>query len=400
MLQRVLVVDEELPWPANTGKRLRTLNLLASLSKSFRIDLLVHSNGATPEARAALEARGVTVHVAPSRIPGRSGAGFPLRLAASLVRGLPYSVYSHHQPAYAAALEDLLRRTPYDLLHFEWTPYAVYATPAGLPTCVAAHNVEWEIWSRTAATERRLLHRQLFEAQTRLMRRFEAGVFARIGHATAVSTADAARISEMGCRHVTVVPNGVDATLFQPQASASQAPRSLVFSGSMDWRANQDAIHWFIEAVHPLLMAQGDYELQVVGRAPPPWLQDRARVPRQVVVTGAVDQVQPFIAAAAVYVVPLRVGGGSRLKILEALAMGKAVVSTTVGAEGLDVGPGVDIMIADGAAEFAATIEALWADGPTRQRLGEAGRALIERQYRWEQIAPLQATAWHQAIAG
>lgn len=399
MLPRVLVVDEEIPWPANTGKRLRTLNLLASLSKSFRIDLLVHSNGATPEARAALEARGVSVIVAPSRIPGRSFPGFPIRLAASLMRGLPYSVYAHHQPAYAAALADALRRAPYDLLHYEWTPYASYAATPGLRTCVAAHNVEWEIWSRTAATERRYLHRRLFDVQCTLMKRFEASVFARVGHATAVSTADASRIADMGCRHVTVVPNGVDATLFQPEASSSAAGRSLVFSGSMDWRANQDAIQWFIDAVHPLLTAQGDYQLHVVGRAPPPWLQDRSRVPAQIVVTGAVDQVQPYIAAAAVYVVPLRVGGGSRLKILEALSMGKAVVSTTVGAEGLDVSPGDDILIADSAIDFAAAVESLWADPGARQRLGHAGRALIERQYRWEQIAPLQAAAWHRAIA-
>jgi glycosyltransferase involved in cell wall biosynthesis len=215
-----------------------------------------------------------------------------------------------------------------------------------------------------------------------------------------VSTGDAARIADMGCTHVTVVPNGVDATLYMPSDTDDVPPRSLVFSGSMDWRANQDAIQWFIDEVHPLLVAQGDYQFHVVGRSPPSWLQDPARVPRQVVVTGAVDRVQPYIANAAVYVVPLRVGGGSRLKILEALSMGRAVVSTAVGAEGLDVTPGVDIVIADSAADFAAATEALWRDQSGRQRLGAAGRALIERQYRWEQIAPLQAAAWRAAIAG
>jgi glycosyltransferase involved in cell wall biosynthesis len=269
-----------------------------------------------------------------------------------------------------------------------------------LPVCIAAHNVEWEIWSRTAATERRPAHHLLFSAQTALMRRFEQRVFSRFGHATAVSTGDAARIADMGCTHVTVVPNGVDATLYMPSDTDDVPPRSLVFSGSMDWRANQDAIQWFIDEVHPLLVAQGDYQFHVVGRSPPSWLQDPARVPRQVVVTGAVDRVQPYIANAAVYVVPLRVGGGSRLKILEALSMGRAVVSTAVGAEGLDVTPGVDIVIADSAADFAAATEALWRDQSGRQRLGAAGRALIERQYRWEQIAPLQAAAWRAAIAG
>jgi polysaccharide biosynthesis protein PslH len=399
MTQRVLVVDEELPWPANTGKRLRTFNLLTALSQSFQIDLLVHANGDTPEARAALESRGVRVHVASSRVPDRTGLSFPLRLAGSLLKGLPYSVDSHHQPAFAAHLARLIAGTRFDLLHCEWTPYATYAMAHSLPVCIAAHNVEWEIWSRTAATERRPAHHLLFSAQTALMRRFEQRVFSRFGHATAVSTGDAARITEMGCRHVTVVPNGVDATRYLPPAADDAPPRSLVFSGSMDWRANQDAIQWFIDEVHPLLVEQGDYQFHVVGRSPPSWLQDPSRVPRQIVVTGAVDLVQPYIANAAVYVVPLRVGGGSRLKILEALSMGRAVVSTTVGAEGLDVTPGVDIVIADSAADFAAATEALWRDRDARQRLGAAGRALIERQYRWEQIAPLQAGAWRAAMA-
>lgn len=398
MNPRVLVVDEELPWPANTGKRLRTLNLLTALTRDFQIDLLVHSNGATPEARAALESRGLRVHVAASRIPDRSGLSFPLRLAGSLVRRLPYSVYSHHQPEFARQLAQLVAQTRFDLLHCEWTPYAMYASGVDLPVCIAAHNVEWEIWSRTAATERRPAHHLLFSAQTTLMRRFEQRVFSRFGHATAVSAGDAARIAEMGCRHVTVVPNGVDATAYVPPATDEAPPRSLVFSGSMDWRANQDAIQWFIDEVHPLLAAQGDYQLHVVGRAPPAWLQDPARVPRQIVVTGAVDRVQPYIARAAVYVVPLRVGGGSRLKILEALSMGRAIVSTTVGAEGLDVTPGTDIVIADTAADFAAAIDVLWRDADARARLGAAGRALIERQYRWEQIAPLQADAWRAAM--
>lgn len=400
MLQHVLAIDEELPWPANTGKRLRTLNLLTALSSVFRIDMLVHENGATAEARAELENRGITVQVAPSRIPGRTGPGFPMRVASSLLRGLPYSVYSHYHAGYAAALTRMLQATRYDLLHCEWTPYAIYASNRAVPTCIAAHNVEWEIWSRTAATERRPLHRWLFTAQTHLMRRFEQDVFSRFGHATAVSTADAARISEMGCRHVTVVPNGVDASLFRPPSDDDTPPRSLVFSGSMDWRANQDAIRWFIDDVHPLLVAQGDYRFHVVGRAPPAWLQDPSRVPPQIIVTGAVDAVQPFIAGASVYVVPLRVGGGSRLKILEALSMGRAVVSTTVGAEGLDLTPGSEIVIADSAPDFAAAVATLCGDAPARQRLGRAGRALIERRYRWEQIAPLQAAAWQAAIAG
>lgn len=393
---RVLVIDEEIPWPANTGKRLRTLNLLTCLAREFQIDLLVHGKGTTPDAVDQMRERGIAVHVSDSGVPDKGGLMLPARIAASLLAGLPYSVYSHHHRAYASTLDALLRANHYDLVHCEWTPYAIYLRKIALPVCVAAHNVEFEIWRRMALSERRVLHRMLFRLQAVLMERFERRVFARCLHATAVSEGDAATIRNMGTGHVVVVPNGVDAGRYVPPASDSSTPRSLVFTGSMDWRANQDAIRWFIDAVHPLL---GDYQMHVVGRTPPAWMRDPAIVPPQIVVTGTVAEVQPYIERACVYVVPLRVGGGSRLKILEALAMGRAVVSTTVGAEGLDVEDGTNILIGDTPESFASAIMSLWADPRRRAELGAAGRLLIERRYQWDQIAPLQGALWTGAVS-
>jgi glycosyltransferase involved in cell wall biosynthesis len=154
-----------------------------------------------------------------------------------------------------------------------------------------------------------------------------------------------------------------------------------------------------MDAVHPILLRDGDYRLQVVGRTPPAWMQDRAVMPAQITATGTVDDVRPYIGAAAVYVVPLRVGGGSRLKILEAFSMGRAVVSTTVGAEGLEVEPGTHLLLEDTAEGFAAAVTALWNDAERRRTLGLRGRALIEARYRWEQIAPRQGEVWRRAIA-
>lgn len=395
----VLVIDEEIPWPANTGKRLRTLNLLSCLAREFRIDLLVHGGAVTTEAVKEMRRRGIVVHAAPSRIPDKAGWRLPFRITASLLSLLPYSVYSHYQRAFQAHLDSLLRDDTYDLIHCEWTPYAVYTKDSALPVCIAAHNVEFAIWKRMAQTENRPLHRILFQVQAALMERFERGVFARCRLATAVSDGDAEAIRAMGARDVAVVPNGVDAVAYSPPAVESSKSRSLVFTGSMDWRPNQEAIRWFIDAVHPLLVQQGDYQLHVVGRDPPAWLRDPSVVPAQVVVTGTVEDVRPFIANAAVYVVPLRAGGGSRLKILEALAVGRAVVSTTVGAEGLDVQPGVNIVIEDTAGGFAAAISDLWQDEARRATLGANGRLLIEQRYRWEQIAPRQGAVWAGAIA-
>ncbi len=449
---RILVIDEEIPWPANTGKRLRTLNLLSCLAPDFRIDLLVHGGAVQPSAIEEMRRRGITVHLSESRIAPKVGPLMPLRIAASLLRRLPYSVYSHYYGAYKKCLDALVEANNYDLIHCEWTPYAIYLKGMVLPVCIAAHNVEFAIWRRMADAERRQLHRQLFRIQAALMERFERRVFSRWRYVTAVSTGDAEIIRGMGTTEVAVVPNGVDAVAYGPPSADTSLPRSIVFTGSMDWRPNQDAIRWFIDAVHPLLLQQGDYRLHVVGRmrrrakdcaaevhAPRFGLEggcgfvchdtetapnltealaleatlretafaverfdairDRTAVPSPIVVTGTVEDVRPFIENAAVYVVPLRAGGGSRLKILEALAMGRAVVSTTVGAEGLDVEPGRNIVIEDTREGFAAAITALWDDAPRRAALGANGRSLIEERYRWEQIAPLQRALWSRAIS-
>lgn len=323
----------------------------------------------------------------------------PFRIAASVAHGLPYSVYAHRHAAFQSTLDALLRTHEYELVHCEWTPYAGYLEGLDLPVCIAAHNVEFEIWQRMAAAERRPAHHALFRMQALLMERFERRVFSRAAFATAVSESDAAVIRRMGTPEVVVVPNGVDAVAYVPPSVESSLPRSLVFTGSMDWRPNQDAIRWFIDVVHPLLVEQGDYRLHVVGRDPPDWMLSPGAIPSQIVVTGTVDDVRPFIAAAAVYVVPLRAGGGSRLKILEALAMGRAVVSTTVGAEGLDLAPGTDVVIEDTAERFAGAIMELWGDRSRRNVLGSNGRTLIEERYRWEQIAPLQGALWRRAIS-
>ena len=395
---RVLVIDEEIPWPANTGKRLRTLNLMTCLAREFEIDYLVHGHTTTPAAIEEMRRRGIRVIAADSRVPEKGGWQLPLRIASSVLSMLPYSVHSHFQPGFADALRRQLAAARYDVIHCEWTPYAIYLRDARLPVCIAAHNIEWEIWQRMTAAETRLVHRLLFSTQAWLMERFERSVFARSQFVTAVSEGDAATIQSITRQDVVVVPNGVDAEMYRPPA-VEPSGRSLVFTGSMDWRPNQDAIRWFIEAIHPLLIQSGDYQFHVVGRQPPDWLRDPGFVPSQVIVTGTVDDVRPYIAGAAVYVVPLRIGGGSRLKILEGLAMGRAIVSTTVGAEGLDLTPGVDILLDDSAEAFAESINRLWQDQPRRLALGKAGRDVIDRQYRWEQIAPLQSTLWRRAAA-
>jgi glycosyltransferase involved in cell wall biosynthesis len=186
---------------------------------------------------------------------------------------------------------------------------------------------------------------------------------------------------------VRAIPTGVDTCYFAPDTRA-EAPARLVFTGSMDWYPNEDAMLHFMDAVLPRIRHDlPAASLAIVGRRPSARLREAAaRVPN-VEVTGTVDDVRPFMADAAVYVVPLRIGGGTRLKIFEALAMGKAVVSTAVGAEGLPLVPGEHFVQADDPESFARAVVSLVNDPHRRQTLGSGGRRLVEERYSWPQVA-------------
>jgi glycosyltransferase involved in cell wall biosynthesis len=264
---------------------------------------------------------------------------------------------------------------------------------------VSAHNLETRIWERLAATASRAPERWVFRSQAARMDRFERGVFARADAVTAVSGGDAAAIRARGATLVEVVANGVDLRYFTPRPGEEE-PDTLAFTGSMDWRPNQEGVRWFAERVHPRLREKRAYTLLAVGRRPPGWMTRPGGLPPNIRVTGTVEDVRPYIARGEVYVAPLLAGGGSRLKILEALAMGRAVVSTTVGAEGLDVVADRDLVLADDPGAFADAVVALLDDAPRRRALGKAGRKLVESRYDWDVIAEVQARLWTRLIEG
>jgi glycosyltransferase involved in cell wall biosynthesis len=393
----VLVLDEEIPFPPDTGKRIRTLSLLSQLAGEFEVDLLTHADGATPDARVALRDRGIRTEVAASHIPGKKGAGFYLRLAANLASPLPYSAASHDRPAYRQRLRELVQERDYDLVHCEWTPYARFREGIDLPYVVAAHNVESQVWRRLAVTEPSAVRRSYTREQARKMEALERRIFARTPFATAVSEDDAAILRSIGCARVAVVENGVDLDAYATRPEGEAEPRSLVFTGSLDWRPNQDAARWFAERVHPLLRREGAYRLAVVGRRPPAGLG--ATFPREIAIVADVEDIRPHLAKASVVVAPLRVGGGSRLKILEAFAVGRPVVSTTLGAEGLAVEDGRHLVLADEPEAFARAVLALWKEPDRGRAMAREARSLVEAHYGWDRIAKVQAALWREAVA-
>jgi sugar transferase (PEP-CTERM/EpsH1 system associated) len=333
----------------------------------------------------------VDLLVVPQEIRAKRSLAFYAEAGVRLFDRLPYAVAKYRSRRFRAHIERLLRTRRFDLIVCDFLFPAVNL-PASLP-CPAVlftHNVEADIWRRHTETRTNVISRRLFKMQHERMLRFERECLRRFDGVIAVSDADRAAFAALypGAirQRVHVVPTGVDTTYFQPSAARPRAG-SLVFTGSMDWLPNEDAMLYFCREVLPIIRAgHPDATLTIVGRAPTPAVERLGSLPG-ITVTGRVDDVRPFVQDAAVFVVPLRIGGGTRLKIFEAMAMGKAVVSTTVGAEGLPVTAGEHVAIADDPQEFAAATVRLLRDDQERMRLEAAARQLVASRYEWSAVA-------------
>jgi glycosyltransferase involved in cell wall biosynthesis len=275
------------------------------------------------------------------------------------------------------------------------------------PSVLFTHNVEAEIWRRHVETAANPIARTALTQQWQRMLRFEADALQRFDLVLGVSDADARTFERLypGALRtpVHVVQTGVDTAYFTPAEEASRRTH-MVFTGSMDWLPNEDGMTYFCRDILPRIrQAEPDATLSIVGRAPTPAVKKLAEI-AGVEVTGRVDDVRPYIAKSAVYVVPLRIGGGTRLKIFEAMSMAKAVVSTTVGAEGLPVTSGRDVDIADEPARFAHAVVHLMRDVESRRAMEAAARRLVVERYDWSAVAvdfetALSRAANHESVA-
>jgi glycosyltransferase involved in cell wall biosynthesis len=395
-----VIVDEELPYPATSGKRIRTLNLTLRLARWHRVTYLCHRNADANEARVAkafLEENGIETAVVDRAVPPKSGAAFYARLAANLLSPLPYSVATHASRALREAVRSYAGCHRVDLWHCEWTPYfeSLRHIPGGR-TLIMAHNIESQIWRRYEETEADPLKRWYIRQQRRKFERFERRAFAKAGRVVTVSgpDADLAR-AEFGAGHVSVVDNGVDTAFFAPQDGVLREPKTVLFLGSLDWRPNLDAARVLLERIFPSVRAEEpSARLIFVGRNPPEWLARGVSVAAGVELHGSVPDVRPFLARSAVLVVPLRIGGGSRLKILEALASGLPVVSTTVGAEGLHLEPGDDLVVSDGIEPMAGALVAALREPARMKAMAANGRHRVLERYDWGALADRLEQIW------
>jgi polysaccharide biosynthesis protein PslH len=400
----VAVLDEELPYPLTSGKRIRSFQLLTRLAKTHRVTYVAHKNPDLDELRVAAKAlrdHDVFPVVADRVVPPKSGLGFYARLARNVVSPLPFSVATHASRRFAAAMDDLVRRDPPDLWHCEWTPYAQAMYRRRGRWVVMAHNVESVIWQRYAQAERNPLKAWFLRRQYKRFKLFEGWAYANATRAVAVSREDADRIERaFGATDVAVVDNGVDTAAFAPDDAVPSDPKRMLFLGSLDWRPNLDAIHLLLDVIFPKVRLQEPLAtLSIVGRKPPDWLREAVRSRLGIELHADVPDVVPFLRRAGTLVVPLRIGGGSRLKILEALSTGTPVISTTVGAEGLRLNAGEHVTIADSGEAFAAAVvEAIRRPEAARAQAAR-GRARVLAEYDWGGLADRLGAVWEAAAS-
>lgn len=397
---RVLVLDEWLPLPANSGKRIRTYNLLAPLTRKHEIFYLCFAD---PEREAGeitsmRDAGFEVVAVAPlnrycSRVSLAIGA------TANLLSACPLVVRKHYDKSFMQKLTRMRREKRFDVLHCEWTPYATYLRGiTDTPMFLSSHNVECVSWQRSWRTDSNPLRRAVLWLESVKMKSFERSAVTQFDHVAAVSPEDASRFrSWYGVKSVEVIPNGVDCRHYEAEPRREQ-PDLIAYCGSMDATVNQDAVHYFVRAMLPRIRAVcPSVRFMVIGSRPPPSIQ--ALAGSHVLVSGTIDDVRPLLSRAAISVVPLRIGSGSRLKILESFAAGVPVVSTTVGAEGLPVQHGHHLAIADHPQAFADACLDLLGNAAQRRRFVENGRALVRRCFDWSSLSPMIERAWEHAIS-
>ncbi len=398
---RILVVTTKSPYPLFEGRALRSYNLIRQAAQRHEIHLASFIQ--TPEEVAGIEHMTSICSVVRSHRlyfehPRRDALKDALR---ELTRDAPLPVVKYDTPAMRATLRELLAANRYDLVHVDMLHLSEYFDLFdGLPVVLMGHNVESLILERRAANETRWLARKYLGYQHRKLVRYETAAARRATRVVMVSQADADILAGWtGRTDITVVPNGVDTSYFDVPDTPCK-PGSMVYVGGFTWFPNEDAIRFFASDVLPLIAAEvAEANLTVVGKNPDNATVRALAANPRIRFAGMVDDIRPVVAESAVYIVPLRIGGGTRLKILDALSMSKAIVSTSIGCEGLDVTDGQDIVIADEPAALATAIVALLHDPERARRLGRAGRQLAERRYEWNVLGGGLDRVYRDAVA-
>lgn len=385
---KILWVKSDFLHPTTKGGQIRTLGILKSLHTRHEVHYVaLQSPGETEGPARSSEYCSFAYPVPQPTVPERGSLAFAGQLAAGLFSSLPISVSRYQSAAMRQRIAELERQHRFDCVVCDF----LFPAPnlPDLSSCVLfQHNVEAVIWQRHVENATNPASRFYLQLQARRMASYEREVCRTVRKVIAVSEVDAGTMRrDYGLPAVGVAPTGVDLDYFDPPLDPAFMA-DLVFLGSMDWMPNIDGMEWFVREVLPLIRRRKpDCSLAIVGRKPPDSVRRLADEHPGVQVTGTVPDVRPWLWGSRVSVVPLRVGGGTRLKIYEAMAARIPVVSTTIGAEGLDVRDGENIFIADQPAELADRCLALLGNPDVRVRIASTAWKEISARYSWDAVS-------------
>jgi glycosyltransferase involved in cell wall biosynthesis len=384
---KVLWVNTNFLHPTTKGGQIRTLEILRHLKRLHEIHYVAIADAAHPEAVSQSREYCARAYPFKHPIPGRGSFAFARQVARNIFSDMPLAVSRFHSPELGAFLAELIRREKFDRAvvdHLAPTSYF----PDLAHSLVFQHNVETMIWRRHVEHAPDPVRRFFFRVQAERMFEYERRACRAAGHIVAVSPVDAEAMRDLfGVERISEIPTGVNIEYFAPPPAAPPAA-DLVFVGSMDWLPNIDGVGWFVREVLPLIRARRpDCSLAIVGRMPAQKIAALATQVPKVTVTGTVPDVRPYFWGSSISIVPLRIGGGTRLKIYEAMAAKVPVISTAVGAEGLDINPPHDIRIADRPEDFAAHCLELLENPAARAEMAARASGMVAANFSWEHIA-------------
>lgn len=392
---RILQIAPRIPWPPNDGGAIGIYNITRSLARrGHRIDFATF--GAEKEAFGTL-----AEFCSPVAVQHDTRTR-PATLFTNLFSDLPYTISKYQSDAMRERLRALCRDETYDAVHVDhihMAPYgAMLKRECGLPYVLREHNFETTIYQRFGEQQKTALLRGYMRMQTNRLRRFEGAQLDEVDVCAAITEQDVERIAEVSRCATQVIPAGVDLDLHPVLDRTHETGNRLCILGSQAWEPNRDGVRWFLESIWPRIReAQPDVHCTIAGADPPAWLT--AQQDEHLSVPGFVDDLPALLTESSVLCVPLRIGGGMRVKLLEYFAAGKAVVSTRVGAEGNLACHDEQLLLADEPEKFARAVVTLLEDAHKRRVLGDAARRLAEKRYSWDAIAEQFEQAYLKAIS-
>jgi sugar transferase (PEP-CTERM/EpsH1 system associated) len=388
--------------PRDTGGKIRSYSLLRELARRHDMDVFTFYPRHEDDQHGDLREFCREVVLMPLDLPTRASLPDMAAYARNIARPVPYSMVKYCRSEVGVRVRELLAAESYDAIVCDFLlTAAVVPWELPCPKILFTHNVEAVIWERHWRVSRNPFFKLISWREYKTMARVERLYLQKADHVLTVSDSDRDYFSKFVASHkITTIPTGVDIDYFNTSPATGPAdPETLVFTGSMDWMPNEDAILYFAEKILPVVQARvPGVKLRVVGRKPSPRVQALASGNSAIEVTGTVPDVRPHLESACVYVVPLRIGGGTRIKIFEAMAMGKAVVSTTIGAEGLPVTHGENILLADKPEDFAEAVARLLSNVKERTRIATEARHLVRTRYSWSAVTEVLDSTLTEAV--